>query len=51
MQAKKTSMVFTGDIGFDRYMDKRWEDKKLLSSRCWTFFTVPIIQWPMWKAR
>ena len=51
MQAKKTSIVFTGDIGFDRYMDKRWEDKNLLSKPVLDFFTVPIIQWPMWKAR
>ena len=28
----KTSIVFTGDIGFDRYMDKKWEDETLLSS-------------------
>lgn len=38
MQAKKTSMVFTGDIGFDRYMDKRWEDKNLLSKPVLDFF-------------
>ncbi len=23
---KKSSFVFTGDIGFDKYMDKKWED-------------------------
>ncbi len=28
----ETSIVFTGDIGFDRYMDKKWEDDTLLSS-------------------
>ena len=27
----KTSLIFTGDIGFDKYMDKRWEDENLLS--------------------
>ena len=27
----KTSLVFTGDIGFDRYMYKKWEDKELIS--------------------
>ena len=27
----KTSLIFTGDIGFDRYMDKKWEDAELLS--------------------
>jgi len=32
METKKTtSIVFTGDIGFDRYMDRRWEDDRLLS--------------------
>ena len=31
MSKSKTSIVFTGDIGFDRYMDKRWEDENLLS--------------------
>lgn len=28
---KQTSLVFTGDIGFDHYMDKQWEDSELLS--------------------
>ncbi|MCR4727191.1 MAG: CapA family protein [Lachnospiraceae bacterium] len=27
----KTSLVFTGDIGFDRFMDGKWEDGKLIS--------------------
>lgn len=27
----KTSLVFTGDIGFDRYMYKKWEDENLIS--------------------
>lgn len=27
----KTSLVFTGDIGFDRYMYKKWEDDELIS--------------------
>ena len=35
---KTTSIVFTGDIGFDRYMDKKWEDEKLLSSDILDFF-------------
>lgn len=26
-----TSLIFTGDIGFDKYMDKKWEDEALLS--------------------
>ncbi len=28
---KSTSLVFTGDIGFDKYMNKRWEDENLIS--------------------
>ncbi len=28
---KELSLVFTGDIGFDRYMDGKWEDEKLIS--------------------
>ncbi len=28
----KTSLVFTGDIGFDRYMDGKWEDEELISN-------------------
>ena len=27
----KTSLVFTGDIGFDKYMYEKWEDENLLS--------------------
>ena len=27
----KTSIVFSGDVGFDRYMDRKWEDNELLS--------------------
>ena len=27
----ESTLIFTGDIGFDKYMDKRWEDKNLLS--------------------
>ena len=27
----KTSLVFTGDIGFDRYMYGKWDDEELLS--------------------
>ncbi len=33
----KTSIVFTGDIGFDRYMDKKWEDENLLSNDILSF--------------
>ena len=35
---KTTSIVFTGDIGFDRYMDRKWEDEQLLSEQVLEFF-------------
>ena len=35
---KETAIVFTGDIGFDRYMDGRWEDDRLLSQEVLDFF-------------
>lgn len=35
---KETAIVFTGDIGFDRYMDGRWEDESLLSQEVLDFF-------------
>lgn len=35
---KETSIIFTGDIGFDRYMDRKWEDENLLSSEILDFF-------------
>lgn len=38
MAKKTTSIVFTGDIGFDRYMDKRWEDAQLLEAPVLDFF-------------
>lgn len=28
---KESSFVFTGDIGFDKYMDGKWDDESLLS--------------------
>ncbi len=34
----ETSIVFTGDIGFDRYMDRKWEDDTLLSQDILDFF-------------
>ncbi|MCQ2539275.1 MAG: CapA family protein [Acetatifactor sp.] len=38
MQTKNTtSLVFTGDIGFDRYMDGKWEDTELLSKEVLAF--------------
>ncbi len=38
MAKDKTSIVFTGDIGFDRYMDKRWEDENFFSKPVLDFF-------------
>ena len=38
MAKSSTSIVFTGDIGFDRYMDKRWEDPNLLTQPVLAFF-------------
>ena len=38
MSKEKTSIIFTGDIGFDRYMDHRWEDDELLSKPILDFF-------------
>lgn len=38
MNKKETSIVFTGDIGFDRYMEKKWEDETLLSEDILIFF-------------
>ena len=38
MKKSKTSIVFTGDIGFDRYMDRKWEDENLLSKGVLDFF-------------
>ncbi|MBQ9565989.1 MAG: CapA family protein [Synergistaceae bacterium] len=38
MSSDRTSIIFTGDIGFDRYMDRRWEDAGLLSKPILDFF-------------
>lgn len=38
MRKTRTSIVFTGDIGFDRYMDRKWEDENLLSEAVLDFF-------------
>lgn len=35
---EKVSLVFTGDIGFDRYMKGKWEDEELLSEGILDFF-------------
>ena len=31
------SLVFTGDIGFDRYMDQKWDDEELVSDEILEF--------------
>lgn len=33
----KTSLVFTGDIGFDKYMDGKWSDENLISPEVLAF--------------
>ena len=38
MKQEQTSIIFTGDIGFDRYMHRKWEDEKLLSKEVLDFF-------------
>lgn len=38
MKNKPTSIVFTGDIGFDKYMDGKWEDEQLFSQPVLDFF-------------
>ena len=35
----ETAIVFTGDIGFDRYMDGKWTDPELLSGEILDFFS------------
>ncbi len=32
-----TSLVFTGDIGFDKYMDRKWEDEDLIEDTILSF--------------
>jgi len=38
MKKTQTSLIFTGDIGFDRYMNKKWEDENLFSKAVLDFF-------------
>lgn len=38
MGKEMTSIVFTGDIAFDRYLDRRWEDNDLLPASVLSFF-------------
>lgn len=36
---KKTSLIFTGDIGFDHYMEGQWNDENLLSKEILDFLS------------
>ena len=38
MSSKNTSVIFTGDIGFDKYMSQKWEDENLLSPAVLNYF-------------
>ena len=38
MADKNVSVIFTGDIGFDKYMNQKWEDKNLLSPSILEYF-------------
>lgn len=49
---EKTSLIFTGDIGFDRYMYKKWDDEELLSSEILDFLhsadhVIPNVEGPI----
>ena len=37
---ESTTIAFTGDIGFDKYMDKKWEDDALLAPGILEFLTI-----------
>ena len=39
-----TTLAFTGDIGFDHYMQNKWEDENLIDP-------APITSSRTWKAR
>lgn len=48
----KTSLVFTGDIGFDRYMYGQWNDEELLSAEILDFLhsadhVIPNVEGPI----
>ena len=52
---EKTSLVFTGDIGFDRYMYKKWDDENLLSDEILSFLhsadhVIPNVEGPVTEA-
>lgn len=51
----KTSLVFTGDIGFDRYFYGKWDDEKLISEEILNFLhsadhVIPNVEGPVANA-
>ena len=52
---EKTSLVFTGDIGFDRYFYGKWDDEELLSKEILEFLrsadhVIPNVEGPIANA-
>ena len=52
---EKTSLVFTGDIGFDRYFYGKWDDEELLSGEILDFLhsadhVIPNVEGPVANA-
>ena len=52
---EKTSLVFTGDIGFDRYFYGKWDDEELLSEEILDFLhsadhVIPNVEGPIANA-
>lgn len=52
----KTSLVFTGDIGFDRYFYGKWDDEKLISEEILNFLhsadhVIPNVEGPVANAQ
>ncbi len=52
---EKTSLVFTGDIGFDRYFYGKWDDEELLSEEILDFLhsadhVIPNVEGPVANA-
>lgn len=44
---ESTTIAFTGDIGFDKYMDKKWEDDALLAPGILEFLTSAVSDIPL----
>ena len=52
---EKTSLVFTGDIGFDRYFYGKWDDEELISEEILDFLNsadhvIPNVEGPIANA-